>query len=60
MRQLSTLFESGNYTLENDGILRVFKKAIEEKHTAISEELARIVRKIEAISLTKEVIDWNN
>ena len=52
MRQLSALFESGNYTLDPDGILSEYR-------SSIVEEVARTVRKIEVISLTKEVIDWN-
>lgn len=59
MRQLSVLFESGNYTLDNDETLREISSSIENKHQAIVEELAQIVRKIEVISLTKDVMDWN-
>ena len=59
MRQLSALFESGNYTEGNDSALDEYRSSIEKKHQAIVEEVARIVRKIEVISLTKEVIDWN-
>ena len=58
MKQLSALFESGNYTMGNDSDLNEFRSSIEKKHKAILEDVARIVRKIEVISLTKEVIDW--
>lgn len=59
MKQLSAHFESGNYTLENDNVLNKYSSSIENKHNSIVEELARIVRKIDVISLTKEVIDWD-
>lgn len=59
MKQLSAHFESGNYTLENDSVLNEYSSSIENKHNSIVVELTRIVRKIEVISLTKEVIDWD-
>ena len=59
MQQLSALFESGNYALEDGNVLNEYRNSIEEKHKAIVGEVSRIVRKIEVISLTKEVIDWN-
>jgi anaerobic magnesium-protoporphyrin IX monomethyl ester cyclase len=58
MKQLSALFESGNYTLENDSVLNEYRSSIEKKHNAILEDVTGIVRKIEVISLTKDVIDW--
>jgi anaerobic magnesium-protoporphyrin IX monomethyl ester cyclase len=58
MRELSALFESGKYTMEDD-VLKEYETSIKEKHQEIAEELAQMVRKIEIISLTKEVIDWN-
>jgi len=58
MKQLSALFESGNYKLKNKSVLNEYKTTIEKKHNAIVVEVTRIVRKIEVISLTKEVIDW--
>jgi len=59
MQNLSALFESGKYTLDNDDALSEYRNAIEKKHEAIAAELAMIVRKIEVISLTKEVLDWD-
>ena len=45
--------------MDNGAVLNEIKSSIEKKHNSIVEELARIVRKIEVISLTKEVIDWD-
>ena len=53
MKQLSVLFESGNYTLENDRILNEYKSSIENKHNTALGNVTKIMEKIELYHLTK-------
>ncbi|MEN8230261.1 MAG: radical SAM protein, partial [Bacteroidota bacterium] len=58
MKQLSALFESGNYTLKNDSILNDYRSSIENKHNTILEDVTKIMEKIELYDLTKDLLDW--
>ena len=53
MKQLSVLFESGNYTLENDRILNEYKSSIENIHNSAFGDVTKIMQKIELYHLTK-------
>ncbi len=58
MNQLSSLFASSNYRLENDSTLDDFRRSIEEKHTTTLGIVKQIITKIELNHLTKDLFLW--
>jgi anaerobic magnesium-protoporphyrin IX monomethyl ester cyclase len=58
MLQLSALFESGKHALKKDAVFNGYLSSIAEKHKALLGDITWIIKKIEIISLTREVIDW--
>ena len=53
MKELSALFESGDYSMENDIVLDKYRISIEQKHKSAVKSAADILEQIEIYDLTK-------
>ena len=53
MKELSALFESGDYSMENDIVLDKYRSSIEQKHTSAVKSASDILEQIEICDLTK-------
>jgi radical SAM superfamily enzyme YgiQ (UPF0313 family) len=56
MRELSEIFESGDYSMENDPVLDGYRKAIEEKHSSSLKQASDLIDRLEVFHLTKGLI----
>jgi hypothetical protein len=57
MLQLSALFESGKYSMQDDAVLAEYKEGISEKHNALLEDVTDIITRMEIIFRTRKVMD---
>ncbi|MCK5693744.1 MAG: cobalamin-dependent protein [Bacteroidales bacterium] len=55
MKELSALFESGKYSMENDRILDEYRSSIEQKHSSALKNVSDLIVKIEVHHLTKDL-----
>ena len=55
MKELSALFESGKYSMENDRILDEYRSSIEQKHSSALKIVSDLIVKIEVHYLTKDL-----
>ncbi len=55
MKELSALFESGKYSMENDRILDEYRSSIEQKHSSALKIVSDLIVKIEVHHLTKDL-----
>ncbi|MCK4989112.1 MAG: radical SAM protein, partial [Bacteroidales bacterium] len=55
LKELSALFESGEYTMENDRILDDYRSSIEQKHSSALKITSGIIEEIEVQYLTKDL-----
>ncbi|MEA3460590.1 MAG: radical SAM protein [Bacteroidota bacterium] len=53
MRELSALFESGSYSMENDRVLDQYRNSIRQKHESALKKAADLLEKIEIYYVTK-------
>ncbi len=56
MNELSALFESGDYTVENDIILDKYRSAIEHKHQSALKKASDMIEEIEIHFITKGLL----
>jgi radical SAM superfamily enzyme YgiQ (UPF0313 family) len=55
MKELSALFESGKYSMDNDIILDKYRSSIEQKHSSALKNVSDLIVKIEVHYLTKDL-----
>jgi radical SAM superfamily enzyme YgiQ (UPF0313 family) len=53
MKELSSLFESGSYSMENDRVLDQYRRTIRQKHESALKNAADLLEKIEIYYVTK-------